>query len=80
MADCNVTSSSIVRNTFDTVRISKLSFIIFSFILLILSSCLDDEEMNNDDEFTIYRIPVVVHVVHNGEPIGTGTNISEAQV
>lgn len=27
-----------------------------------------------------YRIPVVVHVIHNGEPLGTGTNISDAQV
>jgi hypothetical protein len=27
-----------------------------------------------------YKIPVVVHIVHNGEPIGTGTNISNAQV
>jgi hypothetical protein len=27
-----------------------------------------------------YRIPVVVHIIHNGEPIGTGTNISTAQV
>ncbi|MBK5278189.1 MAG: zinc metalloprotease, partial [Bacteroidia bacterium] len=25
-------------------------------------------------------IPVVVHVIHNGEPIGTGTNISDAQI
>lgn len=32
------------------------------------------------DETKIYRIPVVVHVVHNGEPVGTGPNISEAQV
>lgn len=29
---------------------------------------------------TIYRIPVVVHVIHNGEPIGNGANISVAQV
>ncbi len=28
----------------------------------------------------VYRIPVVVHVVHNGEAIGTGTNISVAQI
>ncbi len=28
----------------------------------------------------VYTIPVVVHVIHNGEPIGTGTNISDAQV
>jgi hypothetical protein len=27
-----------------------------------------------------YKIPVVVHVIHNGEPVGTGTNISDAQV
>lgn len=28
----------------------------------------------------IYRIPVVVHVVHNGEPVGDGANISYEQV
>lgn len=27
-----------------------------------------------------YVIPVVVHVIHNGEAIGTGTNISDAQI
>ena len=26
------------------------------------------------------RIPVVVHVIHNGTAIGTGANISDAQV
>jgi hypothetical protein len=29
---------------------------------------------------TVYSIPVVVHVIHLGEPIGTGTNISDAQI
>lgn len=28
----------------------------------------------------VYKIPVVVHVIHNGEPVGTGTNISVAQI
>ena len=28
----------------------------------------------------IYVIPVVVHVIHLGEPVGTGTNISDAQI
>lgn len=28
----------------------------------------------------LYTIPVVVHVIHNGEPIGVGSNISDAQV
>ncbi len=27
-----------------------------------------------------YQIPVVVHVIHNGEPIGTGRNISDEQI
>jgi len=27
-----------------------------------------------------FTIPVVVHVIHNGEPIGVGANISDAQV
>lgn len=27
-----------------------------------------------------YKIPVVVHVIHNGEAVGTGTNISDAQI
>ena len=28
----------------------------------------------------IYTVPVVVHVLHLGEPIGAGTNISDAQI
>jgi hypothetical protein len=27
-----------------------------------------------------YKIPVVIHVIHNGESVGNGANISEAQV
>jgi PKD repeat protein len=29
---------------------------------------------------SILTIPIVVHVVHNGEAIGTGTNLSQAQI
>ena len=29
---------------------------------------------------SISIIPVVVHIIHNGEPIGSGTNISDAQI
>jgi Pregnancy-associated plasma protein-A len=29
---------------------------------------------------TTYLIPVVVHVIHNNEPIGTGVNISDEQI
>ncbi|MBI2279402.1 MAG: PKD domain-containing protein [Bacteroidetes bacterium] len=29
---------------------------------------------------TVYTIPVVVHVLHKGEAVGSGTNISDAQI
>lgn len=29
---------------------------------------------------TLLTIPIIFHIVHNGEPIGTGTNLSAAQV
>ncbi len=32
------------------------------------------------DDSTVYQIPVVVHVIHNGEPIGTGRNIPDSRV
>lgn len=37
-------------------------------------------EQRQKQQTTAYKIPVVVHIIHNGEPIGTGSNISEAQV
>ncbi len=35
---------------------------------------------SNPQRVLQFTIPVVVHVIHNGEPIGTGANISDAQV
>ena len=32
------------------------------------------------NETTIYTIPVVVHIIHRGEPVGFGTNITDEQV
>jgi zinc-dependent metalloproteinase lipoprotein len=29
---------------------------------------------------TVYKIPVVVHIIHNGETIGTGSNISDERI
>ena len=56
-------------------------------LLLAGSSCtnevgipVDPEEELNPGQDNVIRIPVVVHVVHNGQPIGEGPNISEAQV
>jgi PKD repeat protein len=43
------------------------------------------KEINNRKAFGrtkagVVTIPIIVHVIHNGEPVGTGTNISQAQV
>ena len=50
--------------------------------LSLLTACGDDEsaEQTQSVATPVMRIPVVVHVVHNGEPVGTGPNISRAQV
>lgn len=53
------------------------------FILLILNfSCNseDNEDSDASNNPTIYRIPVVVHVIHFGEAIGEGANISFEQI
>lgn len=34
----------------------------------------------NRIQTSTYTIPVVVHIIHNGEPVGTGTNISDVQI
>jgi hypothetical protein len=54
----------------------NLKSMVFIAILVTAISCAEDEETTP----TIFQIPVVVHVVHNGEAIGVGPNISEAQV
>ncbi|WP_146151954.1 M43 family zinc metalloprotease [Ahniella affigens] len=33
-----------------------------------------------EPEAAIFRIPVVVHVIHTGQSVGTGVNISDAQI
>jgi hypothetical protein len=35
---------------------------------------------NQSDSVTVYRIPVVVHVIHNGDPEGTGSNVPAEQI
>jgi PKD repeat protein len=37
-------------------------------------------QLSGRTEATVLTIPIVVHIVHNGEPIGTGRNLSAAQI
>ncbi len=48
-------------------------------ILFGLTAC-SDNGLTPENGITVLRIPVVVHVVHNGEPVGSGANISRSQV
>lgn len=36
--------------------------------------------VNASDQAIVYRVPVVVHIIHKGESVGVGTNLSEAQI
>lgn len=38
------------------------------------------QQSANRTQTATYQIPVVVHVIHNGEAVGTGTNIPDAQI
>ena len=40
----------------------------------------NDNQASSELKSLIYTIPVVVHVIHLGEPIGTGSNISDLQI
>ncbi len=48
-------------------------------LFLGLTAC-SDIESSPENTITVLRIPIVVHVVHNGEPVGSGANISRSQV
>lgn len=63
----------------ETLKMKRLIY--YSCVSLFLHSCSTDsfsEEV--EQEAVTYRIPVVVHVVHSGEEIGDGPNISANQV
>src|SRR5688572_24713274 len=38
------------------------------------------QQKNGKTQAVVISIPIIVHVVHNGEAVGTGTNLSQAQV
>tara|TARA_R110000868_G_scaffold779_2_gene5752 strand:- start:3471 stop:4412 length:942 start_codon:yes stop_codon:yes gene_type:complete len=62
-------------------RIKNSLYYLF-IALLSTTACEKDNSntTNHEEMITVYRIPVVVHIIHNGEPIGTGANISYEQI
>lgn len=55
---------------------SKLCVLLAVLVL----SCSDNGVNPPTDDPDIYRIPIVVHIVHLGESVGTGTNLSEERI
>src|SRR5688572_6064523 len=45
-----------------------------------LNGKMEDANSRVSTASPLLRIPVVVHVIHNGEAVGVGTNISEDQI
>ena len=58
----------------------KLTFKSLLLLIICFSCDLEGIEINKPEDDQVLSIPVVVHVIHNGEPIGVGANISAAQV
>ncbi|TAI49339.1 M43 family zinc metalloprotease [Flagellimonas allohymeniacidonis] len=52
----------------------------FLFLYLTFSCSESETSIPNEDTTEIYLLPVVVHVLHNGEDIGIGTNISDDRI
>ncbi|HZV70659.1 MAG TPA: M43 family zinc metalloprotease [Saprospiraceae bacterium] len=45
-----------------------------------IDSVLNGKPNDRSAIITQYTIPIVVHIIHLGEPVGTGSNISDAQI
>tara|TARA_R110000868_G_scaffold383578_13_gene650817 strand:- start:37864 stop:38811 length:948 start_codon:yes stop_codon:yes gene_type:complete len=63
--------------------------ILLMFLLGLNSACTKREGINNvelpeneqpEPGLDVITLPVVLHVIHNGEPIGEGTNLSEQRI
>jgi len=46
----------------------------------VIPALVKNQPVNQRAAATILRIPVVVHIIHSGEAIGTGSNLSVAQI
>jgi hypothetical protein len=60
-----------VLSTDNGYRLHRISF---------TKRCLRQPFAFGTSDSIVYKIPVVVHVIHLGEPIGTGSNISDEQI
>lgn len=62
---------------------AKQSILFVLFVLMVLLIACNEEDVTSplpDPEEDIYKLPVVVHILHKGEPIGVGHNLSTERI
>jgi len=65
------------------MRISALRILGLVCVSLLTASCDStrvEDSLPDNPRDEIYRIPVVVHVIHEGEPVGVGPNLSRERI
>ncbi|WP_350292690.1 M43 family zinc metalloprotease [uncultured Croceitalea sp.] len=55
-------------------------FLVVLILCLLALSCNKEEDISKPREDTIFYLPLIVHVLHNGEPIGKGSNLSNTRI
>ena len=57
-------------------------YILIALSSILFSGCTEDHEYYPSEETTetVYTLPVVIHIVHTGEEVGTGYNLSNDRV
>ncbi|WP_020531946.1 M43 family zinc metalloprotease [Flexithrix dorotheae] len=65
----------------------KTQIYISIIFLMLLFSCQEELDMEPDENIPretpdnrIYKLPIVVHVLHHGEPVGEGPNLSDERI
>src|SRR6478609_2384420 len=52
----------------------------FEYAIKMKIAEINDRAKNGRTQAGVVTIPMIVHVIHNGEPVGSGLNISQAQI
>jgi Pregnancy-associated plasma protein-A/Secretion system C-terminal sorting domain len=75
---CATTEVNQLNKSTEQLRLEKASF--EEWLVQKRAQFVTQNGLQGPAETVIYQIPVVVHIIHNGEAIGNGYNISDAQI
>jgi pregnancy-associated plasma protein-A/type IX secretion system substrate protein len=75
---CATTEVNQLNKSPEQIRLEEANF--EEWLLQKRAQMVSQNALQGPTETVIYQIPVVVHIIHNGEAIGTGLNISDEQI